>query len=270
MAERFKGWHRALDLVGESLPTILLAMAGIGYAIVSFVQQASRPSDLWTTWLGWLLMGCGLVAVVATVFGIRQDLARSDLLTQKNVLEHQLAKMQSGYGRIFTFLLKEVQRSLGIDNQTRISVYAHDGQAFIMLGRYAENPLYSRSGRPIFKETEGCIGMAWQDGEAIVENLPDPSDSNNYYNETSERCRIPRSVVRKLNMKSRAYYAKAMNAPGGISRMAVIVVESRNPQLPVAQIRGYLNGPEGDRLSQIIDSFEPFEPQPSYAAGAGF
>jgi hypothetical protein len=268
---RFKHIHRAIDFLGESTPTIVLALAGTGFAISSFAQQADAFSDLWLTWPGRLLIISGLAVVAATVFGIRQDISRVKLLDEKRHVEVQMAKMQAGYGRIFSFLLKEVQRSLGTDSRTRISVYGHDGQAFVLLGRQADNPLYTRPGRPFFRETEGCIGMAWQDGEAVVQNLPDPDqDMNNYLNEASHQCKIPRGVVRKLNMKSRAYYSKAMNKPGGGNRIAVLVVESRNPTLPVEEIRGYLSGPEGQRLSQIIDSFEPFEPQPSIAAGAGF
>jgi hypothetical protein len=161
---------------------------------------------------------------------------------------------------------------LKFTNTERISVYNNDGTNFVMIGRYSQNPEFCKKGRVIYPSDEGIIAEAWKNGEAFVNNLPDPAnDLENYLNKFKDKYHIDKKYARRFNMKSRSYYGYAINDIRGKTRIAVIVFESTLPdRLNQSLIKEKLLSGEEKKISDLLFRIQPIEPELLVAMKEGF
>jgi hypothetical protein len=187
-------------------------------------------------------------------------------------LESDLDRMQLVYRDLFDGQLAMLANRFSFHDTERISVYKHDGKAFVMLGRYSKNPEYRKPGRVMYPEGEGCIGFAWQNGEAFIDDLPDcGTQKNAYLDKVCGEWNIKRAVVRKMKMKSRSYAAYAIYDIKGFTRVAVIVFESMRVHVfNRDELRVILTTTEGKRISQFLDTAQSILPTPTYAHEEGY
>jgi hypothetical protein len=186
------------------------------------------------------------------------DLARRTEQNYFDLFKHQLSLLAN--------------TDLDFNDTERISVYKHDGEAFVMLGRYSKNPDFDRRGRGFYPDNEGVIGQAWHHGEAVADDLPDfGEDPAGYIRCSREDWGIPEEVTRDFTMKSRNYVAFALEHPVRLERIAVVVFESVIVgKLNVEGLRRALETAEGRRIHQFLDMMQSIEPTPSYARREGF
>ena len=65
----------------------------------------------------------------------------------------------------------------------RITLYAHDYDHFIPIGRVSFAPEYAKKGRPSYPEGEGCIAQAWKNIWHFANDYPDPEVCPNEYSQ---------------------------------------------------------------------------------------
>lgn len=156
-----------------------------------------------------------------------------------------------------------LRNALDYNDTERISAYRHRKSigAFQLIGRYSENPVYNRPGRPIYPESQGVIRDAWRAGHATA-RLPDPgSDEKNYYRELENKWNIPRDTAENFTMGSREYVACALYEPQGEHRVAIIVVESDQVGiLNKDMVLEVINGEGGKDLYSFLEAMQPIEP----------
>ena len=124
-----------------------------------------------------------------------------------------------------------VSKDLDMIAADRISIYCHDKQSsnFIQVFRIAPNPVLERKGRIAYRDDQGYIALAWQQGGIFINNLPDfETDKRGYIRETS-KSNFPKGLHDELRMKSRLYFGWRISNLMGDKQLAVLILESTNP-----------------------------------------
>lgn len=120
----------------------------------------------------------------------------------------------------------------------------HDDKNFILIGRYSKHHEYTKPNRHIFSDNQGCIGKVWNGGgEYFIDKLP--QEEQEYFKRLKNEFKIDKKISQNLRMKSRAYYAKALE--DGHKRIGIVMFESLQQDV--------LNQ---DKLKNIIDTHQNF------------
>jgi hypothetical protein len=225
----------------------------------------NRPVLQSVVW--WTALAC---FIGGTIWNWTRQPRVTKLQQQVTRLESKVDRYEHDYFEHFRNTLILLSKELEFGDTERISVYKHEGRAFVMLGRYSKNPLFDQSGRGIYPDSEGCIGRAWTSSESTVSNLPDPETNLAAYIAEVQKWNLSESTIRSLRMKSRSYAAFAIDDSKGARRIAVVVFESVLPEgLRIADLRTAMPA-QGKRLAQFIEAMRDMEPTPTFATGEGF
>ncbi|WJJ93981.1 hypothetical protein [Neopusillimonas aromaticivorans] len=152
--------------------------------------------------------------------------------------------------------LRRCVRNMNFTAQERISVYAHVDGWFILAGRFSPDPQRNDPRRRKFPFNEGCIGKAWNSPEACHGTLPNPDKNLSHYVKMSQRrFDLPESVARDIRMKSRQYYARALQSDKTGTRVGVIVLESlSNSCFNSQELNTLISGKEEHLASLVMSS----------------
>lgn len=258
----------------------LASLAGsIGFASVGVWFSVKGKDASVYAWLTFALSVCSFF--VGEVVGWKRATRISSLenaFRQSEETRRGLEQILEQSSQDYFDLLREQLSILANDvfefsDRERISVYKHDGVSFVMLGRYSKNPKYNKKGRAIYPDNEGCIAKAWNEGLAVIENLPDPSiDLSTYSRDQKQDWRLPIQVSKAFNMKSRSYVALALDDLVERKRIAVAVFESIAPTgaLDSAKINDLIRSHEGKRIAQFLERMTSLEPSPTFAREKGY
>lgn len=200
--------------------------------VVASVVVATPLKDYWYVWVAQALL---FIAgwIQSTVHSLhvkelREEIDKVD--AEREILESTLQDLPQ------RMLETAFQGTLGLDLNERISLYRFTGTQFIGLARYAKYHKFNQWHRTEYSSDEGFIGEAWRRGLYECDSLPDPNvDFDGYVDEIQSQVSIPRKTLENMTMKSRAYSCKTLEHRG--KPIAVVVIESTNPSLPVKQRR---------------------------------
>lgn len=224
--------------------------------------------------------GTGIIFIASAVITVlgnlalwRQNLSMKKLQKEVARLENLLGNLDQDYFQTFDNELGNLFEELKLTNSDRISLYRHNGDNFIMIGRYAKNPNYCRRGRVIYPDSQGCIGKAWSEEQAFAIDLPDPlTDEALYIFRMKNLWMMNEETTRSLTMKSRNYAAYAidnLNKPA--QRIAVIVFESLDSNrftdttLPKSTLADKLK-----TIRQLLETLKSLEPSLNRAREEGY
>lgn len=222
----------------------------------------SKLAAFWQEHVGWLQVGLAaltgvlgtLASDVATSFkaiillllaltclaafsawrqsGSKRELERSNTALQAEVQAHEraLEQVHQVVWDLWADVLEFLVRDLKFTPRDRVSIYKHQGNHFIPLGRYCSNPKFAARGRPYYPDNQGCIGRAWHAGEFVIEELPDPDVYPYLYIVAQQEYGLDEETVRGLTMKSRTYGGFVIEDSGRRRNIAIIVFESTDAQ----------------------------------------
>lgn len=182
-------------------------------------------------------------------------------------LESRLAARQANYFYLLHQHLRHIaDATVKLTNKERVTIYRRDRHAFVRLDRYSLRESFATRGRSFYPDGEGCIAQAWDLGEYIIQDLPDPeTQAEEYYAILWENQRIPRSTAENFIMKSRSLAAYRLDDPASGDPIAVVVFESMRSQAfgpqKLTTLREQARG-----LSHFIISYRALEPMPSLAS----
>jgi len=156
----------------------------------------------------------------------------------------------------------------------RISLYIHDDdfRKFIQLGRISYNPEFSKLGKRVYSDDEGCLGYTWINGEGFTNHFTNPEIDLPTYLEQMKQENVNKIVVKAFNMKSRLYYGYRVMDTINRKSLAVIIVESIDPtrytredlhKVFTLQHRALF-------ISQIVEKLYPCLPKLQNAKEEGF
>ncbi len=229
---------RQLDDYGAEI--LSLTVNGLGYAIIGILYEIDKKifwEKIHSQELGLYLLIIVFIASIwigNRIIKKRKSLSiieneKSELGKKVQQLENDIDILLAQQSDFFKVLLSNLFYKLDLNANERISIYKHEKDKFLILGRYSSNPELKKIRRKVYEEGEGFINKAWisETGELEIPQLPDyESDKRVYYKNICEVHPISKEVFNDIRMKSRCYYLKAITSHNNIDRIAVIVFES--------------------------------------------
>jgi hypothetical protein len=251
--------------------TLGLAIGSLGFSL----RTAPFPPihERWEVWVFWSSAIGTLIGIIGTA---RTSQSLSLISDERDGLRESLQRLQSleedvqqKYGDLCSLHLSGLMHRMGLKDNDRVSIYKHNGRnSFYRIARHSNHPEYSKPGRSIYPDDEGCIGEAFREGHAFDEAMP--ANPVRYETCLTEDWHISLEVVRGLTMKSRSIAAFALHKPLGGKRFAIIVFESMASGRIDQDCRDRFTTEERDGIVQWLETMERFEPKPSDAEQEGF
>lgn len=259
------------------LPQILSIIGTIGIALSSLFIDTSKSLEL-------LIRSKTVLTLLASIsffcigeFWSARKANRGALLRNRIAdLEDALNKAQDDYYQVTSTTLFNLAKELRIrhNGSDRLSVYKHDGRAFVIVGRHSKNPMFNERGRSYYPDTQGVIGVAWKsaDGEATANQFPDfEGRPENYLRRVSSEYDIVPEIIQEFKMKSRSYAVITLDSGPREERIAVLVYESTDPNpLDIKKLKQYRDTEAGRKLLELLENKQSLMPSPSYAEEKGF
>lgn len=259
-------WAQTATAVGSI--GLAVSCAFLGDALTKSGEQPWREA-----WPGGGLYAFALLVLAGTVGSIRQSDNLNSLRSRLAALEHQRAIETADFLERARQVLVDLAGTLRLGSVGRVTVYRHDGQAFIVLARYSEGPTYNGTGRKIYPDDQGLIGFAWQHGEAFVDNLPDPTADFPAWEAAlqAQGFGLPRNVLEEMNMQPRCLAGIALKAPKSPDRVGVVVFESVTPgAFTLSEVQNLMTRGRGKDLRTYLADNRALAPTPSVARQKGF
>ena len=190
------------------------------------------------------------------------------LRNENQAIVEVLGKFRKHYAR-------SLAQDLGFDldaSHHRITFYVFDekNNYFYRFHRHSSNPNYLGTTNNQYSPTQGCICKAWESGFHFDNQFPDPVKRYAAYCEyTRKLYNYTHDEVQQLKMKSRLYCSWAIKDTDGIGNVAVVVVESTEPNKWSEQELHDFFVQRREALRQYIATIHPILPKLSDASNLG-
>lgn len=244
----------------------------VGAVILGFsTNLVSSVSDLFDvtrrqTWLEYV----GIILFCNGAFLLAREGFRASQLRDENV---QLGKLIKCLGDDiqdkWRQMLIQVFDELDLKNNCRISIYRHEADNFIMLGRFSHDPVMQKTGRGYYPVDQGCIGKAFREGESFALEIPDPT-CNEYYEVMQAEWGIDPAVATTFAMKARSIAAFALADRATLKRSLILVFESAEPKAFTKKHLRTVRDKYADTFCGLEKALEPLLPSLHYAKLKGF
>lgn len=219
--------------------TILLTLCGIFYS-----SDLILIGDItWKKGGAYVL----IVALAVFIYGfilenfetedVKKIIEKANLIEQnsltlekeKNKLLKRIESIENDYYRLCSNIIRNsFARSFFefTDNNGRISIYKHENDQFILLGRYSNNPNYNDKGRGSYSSQEGFISLGWKRKEFKIHGIPEYVNKGiEYISHIKGHCEIPPRTITRMRMKSRSYYVFRFDNEDSRKPLGIIVFE---------------------------------------------
>lgn len=265
---------RAAHFIQDYWPRLASISSTVAFLFASywFGPILELKNDFFIYYRFWVGVFFVLMCVVGE-FGSQKHFGRIALLQKEIESLKKLVKLfGEDYPDIWRARLGVLATGLQFAYTERISVYKPEGEILVMLGRFSHNTEFNRAGRSEYPMKEGCLGRAYQEGKAIVVDLPDPnSGPDEYYNRMEKEWNMSKKLMKKLKMKSRSYAAFALKDETGLNNEAVVVFESTKENgLDVKALEQEMKGRQGQTLVSLMHALSSMEPSVALAKRKGF
>jgi hypothetical protein len=256
-------------------PNILMGVGPIGLCLSGLFLKTS----------GWTNRNIVIfsVSAIAVILGnlliinrnnrLRKLLLEIESLTSENkTLQLEIAQNEDDYFDLLNKQLSVLFSMLEFTENERISLYKHEADKFVMLGRFSTNPIFCRKSRTIYPDNQGCLKKAWEQGNSFVNDLPDPIQyKKRYYKILKASWDIDEDTAQNFTMKSRTLLALGINHVSGFPRIAVIVFESiLENGLNEDLLKNIFEVAEHKRMAIFLDKLRDKEPNLALAKREGF
>lgn len=137
-------------------------------------------------------------------------------------------KIKDEYYSLCSIYIKEIFSDFfnPQEGNSRVSLYKHQGTHFTLLGRYSDNPAYTKKGLQKYLDTEGFISLGWQNGTYKIFNVPPWKHSGVEYKRFMKaHCTIDENRLNKLTMHSRSFYIYRFDSSNVTNPHGIIVFE---------------------------------------------
>lgn len=153
------------------------------------------------------------------------------------------------------------------DNRMTFFLYDKEKDNFLNFSRRSSNPAFLESSRQgLYSREKGCICKAWEKGFHFDNGFPNPDNIRRYCDYTiKQKYNFLQKEVENLRMKSRLYCAWSIKDMDGVHDVAVIVIESTDPnKWTEEELKDFLR-PRRDIMRQYIGIIEGITPKLSIA-----
>lgn len=249
LAERVgRYWRVVLDL------GFIPISSAIGIIAIALGQVADQNGHVvylpWHPDRGPVLAFGFILTLVGAILGPVRNFRNTLRATRLSGLEQELGTAKNAVQELSRVELADLSDRLNYSTNERISLFmpAHNRSNFRLVARYSITNEFMERGRATYPLDQGCLGRAWQNGEATVLDLPDPQIQLQAWKDRLRAdWQIPEEVSAHFRMRSRTCIAFGIY-PALKPCQGVIVFESQ--QVPMNAANAPLLDPE--RLSQRL------------------
>lgn len=118
------------------------------------------------------------------------------------------------------------------NGNSRVSLYKHQGDKFVLLGRYSDNPAYSKSGLEQYNDDEGFIAKGWQSKIYEIHSIPQWKQNGSSYKSFMKiNCKIDDIRLKGLTMKSRSFYVYRLDSDTSNPYGVIVFEKMENSQI---------------------------------------
>lgn len=230
-------FEKVKGFINQYLSEIFTAISAFGMTMIDINSDSTDSfigditwKDSWKLLLIFFLLQL-IAGIIVSAYRNKKNLEKRNLETELKKLEGSLETIKQEYYNLCSQSILNMFRSFYTSGQDRISIYKHQGNHFILLGRYSQSGEYNRRTNYEYSEREGIIGKGWEDGEALLTGAPNWSGNGVEYKRWMiERCTISEDRVNQIRMKSRSLFVKTINDESTATNPdGIIVFESKNP-----------------------------------------
>ena len=231
--------------VGRFLRAGITALGAALFALASIA-----PSVGWPNWAIWSLFFVGCILTGAGVwYELRRRRPRiAKLISDRKKLQDEVERLESCNRRIndrlksrsldlvkvVKILLRDMAESLDICSpDIRISVYRHDGDSFVLIGRVSENVEYEKVARERYPDNQGFISDVWAQ-RTTGEKVTLPEDRGDWEETQVKTYRLTPEEARKLRMPTRAMCGARVRRDHHGQAYGVLCVECTKPRGGIA------------------------------------
>lgn len=223
----------------QYLSEFLTSIGAIGLTIIDIQSNSKSIFVKKTTWEDawvYLLVIFAIIIFIAIIIGAKRNnhnINIQDEINKNNKLEKEIKSYKEEYYKLCSTNILHLFESFYTTPHDRISIYKHQGDHFILLGRRSNNPTYNKFTNYKYKDNEGLIGKAWDENEIILLDVPKwvQNVGTEYKSFMKEHCNITDKRLKSIRMKSRSLYIKTINDNNTASNPdGIIVFESMDPK----------------------------------------
>jgi len=221
--------------------TILLTFCGVLYSSDSAIILGE------TTWKDggiFILLISILVYIISFIIEIHEnknytliETEKNELIKCRNKLKFDLdnlikkhSDLNEDYYSLASNILKDTFQTNFFDytnNNGRISLYKHENDNFVLVGRFSNNPDFNDKGRGTYSNKEGFIYLGWTNKEFKIYDIPEYNNKGiEYITYVRERCNISAKNLNGISMRSRSYYIYRFDNNDARKPLGIIVFET--------------------------------------------
>lgn len=179
----------------------------------------------------WLLTTGSVLAVGGVTWGAVSAPKVQALVDQEKLAHSRALERTDSLRDILHLVLVEIARELELDlSHTRLSIYIHTDNDFVMVQRHSENPTLGAPGRARYPDNEGLISTVWALGGCrLLTNLKRNRDLWN--SQCTEKYNIPAATAAQLHMQSRSLLGRRIDSRVNQREkpLGIIMLESSEP-----------------------------------------
>ena len=213
-------WQHLCNYVG----TVFLAGAGIAGPLKQWNSFFGGDFPLWAVLVGGGLVFVGLVGRLA------QKPTYVELLDKHGSAVRLSEERAEAISSMLKVLILDFSEKLGVYNRgMRTSIYCHSNSEFVLLSRISSSPELQKSGRSAYREKQGSIWKAWDEGETVITGFPE--GRTEWETKLVEEHGFARAEVQGMSMQSRSIVAIRVDKDhGDRAPIGVVVIEALSPK----------------------------------------
>lgn len=269
-----RAWNvlASFSVTREVLPSVSYSAGLVGLGMAGGASDSDGkvaiPFAGWSvqqSWLAWasavaLVLGLVLLGLRSTrLKGVERE--RDSAVDRAESAEAMARTARTAARRLSEIELHLMAEELRHFSSERTSLMIKTADGFVLAARWSANPTFNSQTRHAYPEGQGCLWRAWEKGQEVCTDLPDPRVNLETWVESQARWAIPADVATSMTMKSRTYAAFRIDSSSrGEGALGVIVFESeqvagedRDARLTLGQLQTAVKGKQGQRLRGLLE-----------------
>ena len=248
------------NYIYQYLSEFLTAFGAIGLTLIDIMSDSDKifvGDNTWEDSWGLLLIFFFIILLSAIVVSAKRNkhnLSLQEQVNQNKNLEREIELYHKEYYNLCSNNILYLFKGFFTSGNERISIYKHQGSHFTLLGRYAKNPSNNSQTTYEYKDNEGLIGKAWNEGELTINDAPKwVKNGREYKKFMRNNCNITDSRLGAIRMKSQSFYIRTLNDDNTSENPdGIIVFESISPtKIIKEECRNLINDNEQAVLSLL-------------------
>lgn len=210
-------------------------------------------------YLLWVVLVFFLMNIFFNHFLKKKKMTLDKCEKSKNDLENKIESIKKEYYKLCSDNIRVLFQDFfnSSEGNGRVSIYKHQDEKFILLGRYSTNPEYNKTGRESYPDNKGFIKLGWNNGEYSIYGIPKWTNKGREYKKFIKSiCDIDDETLNGIKMKSCSFYIKRIENEDARKQLGIIVFEKlQNTEIEAQDINNRLMINK-EQLSTLIKSMK--------------